>query len=163
MITINLDDGVNAGQVESALSVMRAMSVSNVHAKDNEAAVVAEYMDLPTLASRNISWLLQSMIMMLFSSRPSLLKGGYNGDAFLSGLLSLSTSANIRECVCKFASSLYSFLWFKSWYLYWNWRAGCRYMVRTLPVLHGGVPSNGQFWVTLCSNVRNSCVSFLWF
>eukprot|EP00978_Attheya_sp_CCMP212_P005827 scaffold12979_cov38-Attheya_sp.AAC.3 len=78
-ITINLDDGVNAGQSESALSV-RAMSVSNVHAKDNEAGVVAEYLDLPTLASRNISCKFREV---LFPSRPSLLKEGYNGDALL--------------------------------------------------------------------------------
>jgi len=75
------------------------MSGTNVHGKDNEAAVVIEYMDLPTLASRYISWLLQSMILMLFSSRPSLLKGGYNGDAFLSGLLSLYECRYLRVCV----------------------------------------------------------------
>eukprot|EP00978_Attheya_sp_CCMP212_P022035 scaffold65110_cov57-Attheya_sp.AAC.2 len=74
-------NGVNAGQSESALSVM-AMSVSNVHAKDNKAAVVvvAEYMDLPTLVTRNISCKFREV---LFPSHPSLLKDGSNGDALL--------------------------------------------------------------------------------
>jgi hypothetical protein len=39
------------------------------------------------------------------------------------------------------------FLRFERWYFYWNWTMGCRYMVLTL-LLHGGVPSLGQFEVT---------------
>eukprot|EP00978_Attheya_sp_CCMP212_P042238 scaffold254146_cov55-Attheya_sp.AAC.1 len=46
------------------------------------------------------------------------------------------------------------FMRFECLYLYWNWKASCQYRLRTL--LHGGVLSLGQFWVTLRSDVSSA-------
>eukprot|EP00978_Attheya_sp_CCMP212_P027514 scaffold92148_cov24-Attheya_sp.AAC.1 len=76
-ITINLDDGANAGQSESVLPAI-AISVGKCTQKITRQQWWLNIwicQPLPTLATRNISCKFREV---LFPLRPSLLKEGYN-------------------------------------------------------------------------------------